>query len=180
MVLNNKHVLYANKSCTDQLRQIHEVSVTVKERKLDKESGVASCEVEAKLPDGRVDFGLGAVGVTYFKKKEELGVGEKAGQVFTQSGTDLANAMMKAETKAKRRATLSICGLGMLDESEIESIRGAEPEGEAAATLVAVTYSTPEQIQYLVKNEVPVPASYPSWDMVPQGAAAKAIQGHAK
>src|SRR5262249_53952504 len=33
---------------------------------------------------------------------------------------------MRALTKAKRRVTLSICGLGMLDESEIESIKGAE------------------------------------------------------
>jgi hypothetical protein len=29
---------------------------------------------------------------------------------------------MKAETKAKRRVTLSIVGLGMLDESELETI----------------------------------------------------------
>ena len=38
-------------------------------------------------------------------------------------GQNLANAFMKAETKAKRRVTLSICGLGMLDESEIEDIQ---------------------------------------------------------
>lgn len=30
---------------------------------------------------------------------------------------------MKAITKAKRRVTLSICGLGMLDESELETIK---------------------------------------------------------
>ena len=41
-------------------------------------------------------------------------------------GEELANAYMKAETKAKRRVTLSICGLGWLDDSETESIRGAE------------------------------------------------------
>ena len=29
---------------------------------------------------------------------------------------------MKAETKAKRRVTLSICGLGMLDETEVETV----------------------------------------------------------
>ena len=29
---------------------------------------------------------------------------------------------MKAETKSKRRVTLSICGLGFLDESEIDTI----------------------------------------------------------
>jgi len=33
--------------------------------------------------------------------------------------------MMKAETKAKRRVTLAICGLGFLDESEVDSIKGA-------------------------------------------------------
>jgi len=32
---------------------------------------------------------------------------------------------MRAETKAKRRVTLSICGLGMLDETEVDSIPGA-------------------------------------------------------
>ncbi|EOV0478051.1 hypothetical protein ACOIM4_001927, partial [Campylobacter coli] len=35
-------------------------------------------------------------------------------------GDNLANAIMKAITKAKRRVTLSICGLGMLDESELD------------------------------------------------------------
>ena len=33
---------------------------------------------------------------------------------------------MKAETKAKRRATLSIVGLGLLDETETETIPGAK------------------------------------------------------
>jgi hypothetical protein len=37
----------------------------------------------------------------------------------------LANALMKAETKSKRRVTLSICGLGFLDETEADSIPGA-------------------------------------------------------
>ena len=37
-------------------------------------------------------------------------------------GEEFANALMKAETKAKRRATLSICGLGVLDETEVETI----------------------------------------------------------
>ena len=36
------------------------------------------------------------------------------------TGVDLANAIMKTETKAKRRATLSICGMGLLDELEVE------------------------------------------------------------
>jgi len=34
---------------------------------------------------------------------------------------------MKAETKAKRRVTLSICGLGLLDETEVETVSTAVP-----------------------------------------------------
>ena len=50
-------------------------------------------------------------------------------------GERLANAMMKCEIKAKRRVTLSICGLGMFDEAELESFRDAasikpEPLGD--------------------------------------------------
>jgi hypothetical protein len=37
-------------------------------------------------------------------------------------GEALANAQMKALTKAKRRATLSICGLGFLDETDSEAV----------------------------------------------------------
>ena len=44
---------------------------------------------------------------------------------------------MKAETKAKRRATLSICGLGMLDETEIETIPDARRQPVAAPVEIA-------------------------------------------
>jgi hypothetical protein len=39
---------------------------------------------------------------------------------------NFGNALMKAVTKAKRRVTLSICGLGMLDETEVETIPDVE------------------------------------------------------
>jgi hypothetical protein len=42
-------------------------------------------------------------------------------------GDAYANAIMKAETKAKRRATLDLLGLGILDETEAESIPNAQP-----------------------------------------------------
>jgi hypothetical protein len=35
--------------------------------------------------------------------------------------------MMKATTKAKRRATLSICSVGVMDETELETIPEAQP-----------------------------------------------------
>lgn len=53
---------------------------------------------------------------------------ESTGAVWIKglSGEELANALMKAETKAKRRSTLDLVGLGILDESEIGSIKGAK------------------------------------------------------
>ena len=49
---------------------------------------------------------------------------------------------MKAETKAKRRVTLSICGMGWLDESEIESIPNAKPVPMDLKTGEIVTVET--------------------------------------
>jgi hypothetical protein len=48
-------------------------------------------------------------------------------------GEALANAIMKTETKAKRRATLSICGLGFLDETEIEDMPQERRKSSAGA-----------------------------------------------
>jgi hypothetical protein len=62
----------------------------------------------AKAADGRMDTAIGAVPTQGLK------------------GEALANALMKCETKSKRRVTLSICGLGMTDDSEVDSIPGAQ------------------------------------------------------
>jgi hypothetical protein len=54
----------------------------------------------------------------------------------TLKGDALANALMKCETKAKRRVTLSLAGLGWLDETELETIPGVrvgEPNGDPEA-----------------------------------------------
>jgi len=100
--LDNKLVLYALKDATEQLRRVHGVSITdVTTQKIDD-----VFIVTAKASDriGRTDAATGAVDVS------------------RASGTALANALMKAETKAKRRVTLSICGLGMLDETELDTV----------------------------------------------------------
>jgi hypothetical protein len=102
ITLNGKLTLYALRNCTDQLRTINGVSVedlTESERE-----GVFIVTAKVHNKDGRTDVAKGAVSITGLK------------------GEALANALMKAETKAKRRATLSICGLGFLDETEIADI----------------------------------------------------------
>lgn len=102
-----KEVLYARKGATEQLRALHGISVTAMTSQHLSDCFVV--QVTVQNAKGRVDFGTGAVSIA------------------NKKGDDLANALMKAETKAKRRATLSICGLGMLDETEIETIPGAKP-----------------------------------------------------
>lgn len=103
--LNNKLVLYALRECTEQLRRNHRVSTEIIGREVIGDVYVVTAK--AAMPDGRTDAGTGAVAIANLK------------------GEALANAYMKAETKAKRRVTLSICGLGMLDESEAVDVPGA-------------------------------------------------------
>lgn len=105
--LNNRLVLYAKRDATDQLRKIHGVSVSITSRERIEDVYVVSAKAATK--DGREDESIGAVNILNLK------------------GDTLANALMKAETKAKRRVTLSIVGLGWLDETEIETIPDAKP-----------------------------------------------------
>lgn len=107
ITLNGNLTLYAARDCTDQLRHRDNVSVTIASRELTE--GIYVVTAQASLPDGRTDSSIGAVTVEGLK------------------GEARANAFMRAETKAKRRVTLSICGLGMLDESEASSVPDAAP-----------------------------------------------------
>jgi hypothetical protein len=101
LTLQGREILYARKDCTDQLRDQKRVSITRLEREQIGELYVVTAYAQR---GDRLDSEVGAVNIANLK------------------GEALANAMMKAVTKAKRRVTLSICGLGFLDESEIESV----------------------------------------------------------
>jgi len=107
LTINGKLLLYARKDATDQLRALHKVSLEITARETIGELYVVTAK--ARTPDGRTDEEIGAVTVKGL------------------SGEAFANALMRASTKAKRRVTLSLCGLGFLDESELETIRDAAP-----------------------------------------------------
>jgi hypothetical protein len=106
IMLNGKLRLYALRDCTDQLRKINGVSITIRSREVVEGCYVVTASATDKT--GRYDESIGAVPIDGLK------------------GEGRSNALMKCETKAKRRVTLSICGMGWLDESEIDSIPGAE------------------------------------------------------
>ena len=95
--------MYAAKDCTEQLRRIH--GITIFSLTSEVIDGVYLVTAKASNAKARLDQSTGAVSIEGLK------------------GEALANAMMKAETKAKRRVTLSIAGLGWLDESETSSIQ---------------------------------------------------------
>ena len=105
ITLQGKLTLYARRDATEQLRKIHGVSiVSLEKTKMDDLYVVTATATDRT---GRTDASTGAVALAGLK------------------GENLANAIMKAETKAKRRVTLSICGLGMLDETEAADVAGA-------------------------------------------------------
>jgi hypothetical protein len=106
ITLKGKLMLYAKKDATDQLRKIHAVSID--DIKItDDEDGITVI-VKGHDKDGRSDVEIGCV-----SKDDKT--------------WNVQNLKMKAVTKAKRRLTLSLCGLGWLDETEIETIPDAKP-----------------------------------------------------
>ncbi|MCX7619138.1 MAG: hypothetical protein N2041_14570, partial [Tepidiforma sp.] len=100
--LNGKEILYPTRGATDQLAAIH---------KLNRE-----------IIDGPKVIDVAGTKMIYAMCRATHPNGRSETAVATVPVSDPLNALMKAETKAKRRATLSILGLGMLDESELDTI----------------------------------------------------------
>jgi hypothetical protein len=117
--LKGRLTLYARKDCTDQLRQLRGVSIEKPDVTFQDDWIIVT--VAARLPDGRTDSDLGVV------SRKDM-------------GGDFGNSLMKAITKAKRRVTLSICGLGLLDETEVETI----PEAKHVAPVNLTALADPE------------------------------------
>lgn len=116
--------MYAQRNCADQLRSIHGVSLV--EMREEFKDDIFSVIVTMQAKDGRRDIDRGDVFVAGLK------------------GIDLANARMRAMTKAKRRCTLSLCGLGWLDESEVQDTPqiktsvAPEPSDKSSTSALAI------------------------------------------
>jgi hypothetical protein len=129
--LNGKLRLYALRDCADQLRRLHGISIYIANR--ERMNDIYIVTARAKDRQGREDESTGAVTVGNLK------------------GDALANALMKAETKAKRRVTLSIAGLGWLDETELETIPQGQPVAAAQKESPEAGTPTADQISSLVE-----------------------------
>ena len=121
--LNGKEILYANAGATQQLCAIHKLSTQITHRERIDDIYVVSVRVTAA--DGRVSENQGAV------------------SVGNARGDALANAILKATTKAIRRAVLAHCGLGMMDETEVETI----PEARRESIVITEDVKPIEQVQ---------------------------------
>ena len=117
ITLQGKLTLYANKTTTAQLTSIHNLSVAIVSKEVVGSLYVVTAR--ATKPNGASSEDIGAVTIGGLQ------------------GDAAANAMMKAITKAKRRAVLGLCGLGMLDETETDTLPAATTERvEVPAALV--------------------------------------------
>lgn len=103
ITLSGKLTLYPNRTCADQLRKINGISIEITSQKITND--ILTVSVKARDRDGREDEDIGAVAFP-----------------DTLRGDARANQILKAVTKAKRRVTLSISGLGWFDDRDIDEI----------------------------------------------------------
>lgn len=148
--LQGREVLYLTRSGAQQLNKMHGVSHQIISRELMQEPGIFQVIARATLPDGRFTESMSAVSIANLK------------------GEQYCNALMKAETKAKRRSTLDLLGLGILSEEEAVTLPGERldiaPTAEAQgmyweddgpkldiARAVAMQYDHPDDVVEVLK-----------------------------
>lgn len=145
LVLSGKKVLYANAGATQQLSNLHGLSTAITNR--ERVENVYLVSVRCTGKDGRSSENQGAVDISGL------------------SGEKLANALMKATTKAIRRTVLAHCGLGMLDETELDTIPNNQYQK------VDMPVATPLQpLAEVIEGKYKL--------MVPEGDKAKVYSSH--
>ncbi|MBD1995287.1 hypothetical protein H6G00_01410 [Leptolyngbya sp. FACHB-541] len=156
--------LSPNQSAAQQLRENRGISVEIKSREF--VGKVYQVVAIAKTPDGRVDEASGVVSTHDYDKP--------------MSPKNLANALMKAETAAKRRVTLSICGFTVPDEEgAIDAVSAEAPDDVVSDVfdfqdyvpaplnlpeLEPLEISPPAAAQPPQTAQLPTPASEPVFD----------------
>lgn len=99
---------YMTASATNQLANIKSLSREVGEISIDEAKMLAKCTVSVLDPQGRKENSTGYVSVARFLAPTKDNPVPKR---VMMEGEDLANALLKLETKTKRRATMSFFGV---------------------------------------------------------------------
>jgi hypothetical protein len=107
--LSGKIRLYCTKAGANALTRVNKLSVEIRSTSI--EGTLVTVVARATAPDGRF--------------ADDIGVLDLDEEMKGRLKMSKSNAMMKCATKAKRRAVLALVGLGVLDESEADDIRGA-------------------------------------------------------
>jgi hypothetical protein len=115
LVLNGKTVLYPNKNCAEQLRDKRQVSIIREDKEYNDKLNIYTVTVYGKDKFGKED--IASASITLSKCDKSTGY-----KITKMNEIEISNQMMKCETKAKRRLTFSICGLGMYDEDQMEFV----------------------------------------------------------
>lgn len=149
----NKKIWYATKTATDMVAARDKLSRRFKDRRIDKELMI--CEIIMEISDGkRVEEGTAVVSLGEFARDP------KTGQITERmlAGEGLANAIMRCETKAKRRATLAWFGMpdgtGGEDIEVMSSPAATLPAAKSHATASEVIDSDP--LPNLPAEEAPI------------------------
>jgi len=140
-----KLILYALRGATDQLRKNRGIEVKISGPVIME--GVVIYTARAVDKDGHGDESTGVADITNLTGKRK------------------ADAFMGAETKAKRRVTLAVVGSGLLDESEVEGMKG-----QVQAVNPGVGVST-----YVPPPAAPEPSSLPATEVFAEAPASTSI-----
>jgi hypothetical protein len=103
-------ILYALRAASAQLARNYSLSSVVENQNPKFEGDLAVFLATVKDANGRAETAVGVVSLKGL------------------AGKEYADGIMAAQTKAKRRAILDFCGFALLDESEIEGMRGGQIE----------------------------------------------------
>jgi hypothetical protein len=132
--LSGKQVMYATKGAAEQLTKLYGVSHEIRERATISDVHIVYVRA-TEVKTGRFEDSSGAVTISNLK------------------GDALCNALMKAETKAKRRSTLSLLGLGMLDLAAVPKNETQVDAPEPVKVTIGankVVDATPEQARAIM------------------------------
>lgn len=163
----NKKIWYATKAATDMVAARDGLTRKFKERRIDKELMI--CEIIMEITDGtRIEEGTAVVSLGEFARDP------KSGQITERmmAGEALANAIMRCETKAKRRATLA--WFGMPDGTGGEDI---EVVSSPAATLPAAKPVQPTATEVIDSDPLPNLPNLPAEEAPTPATEAQAPAG---